>query len=45
MKIAVGFLSLFTTGAMAQTVKVNWENNAPFADYRTYAWQNTNHGA
>jgi hypothetical protein len=30
MKIAVGFLLLFTTGAMAQTVEVNWENNAPF---------------
>jgi hypothetical protein len=26
----VGFLLLFTTGAMAQTVEVNWENNAPF---------------
>jgi Domain of unknown function (DUF4136) len=31
-------LLLFTTGAMAQTVKVNWQENAPFSDYRTYAW-------
>jgi hypothetical protein len=39
--IATGFLLLFATGAMAQTVKVNWENNAPFAEYRTYAWENS----
>jgi hypothetical protein len=30
---------LVATGALAQTVKVNWQSDAPFADYRTYAWQ------
>jgi len=25
--------------AGAQTVRVNWQVNAPFADYKTYAWQ------
>lgn len=37
-----GFLLLVATGAMAQTVKVNWQDNAPFADYKTYAWQPSN---
>jgi hypothetical protein len=23
----------------AQTVRVNWQQNAPFSDYKTYAWQ------
>jgi hypothetical protein len=23
----------------AQTVKVNWKTNAPFSDYKTYAWK------
>jgi hypothetical protein len=27
--------------ASAQTVKVNWKTNAPFSDYRTYAWRPT----
>lgn len=30
---------LFVAGAKAQTVKVNWQENAPFATYKTYAWQ------
>jgi hypothetical protein len=39
-------LLLFATGAVAQTVKVNWQENAPFSDYRTYAWQpSKNQGA
>ena len=25
----------------AQTVKVNWQMQAPFADYRTYAWKDS----
>jgi uncharacterized protein DUF4136 len=36
-----GCLLLFVTSAMAQTVKVNWQTSAPFADYRTYAWRPT----
>jgi hypothetical protein len=32
-------LLLLATGAMAQTVKVNWQEDAPFSDYHTYAWQ------
>ncbi|HXZ78525.1 MAG TPA: DUF4136 domain-containing protein [Terriglobales bacterium] len=24
---------------MAQTVKVNWQQNAPFGDYKTYQWK------
>jgi len=32
-------LLLTATGALAQTVKVNWQTDAPFADYRTYAWK------
>ena len=24
--------------ASAQTVKVNWRQKAPFADYKTYSW-------
>ncbi len=30
---------LVATGALAETVKVNWQIGAPFADYRTYAWK------
>jgi hypothetical protein len=38
--IAVTVFSLLVaTGALAQTVKVNWQTNAPFSDYRTYAWK------
>lgn len=37
---------LIAPSAMAQTVKVNWQENAPFSDYRTYAWQaSKNQGA
>lgn len=36
-----GLFLLFATGASAQTVKVNWQNNAPFSDYHTYAWEQT----
>lgn len=43
---AVTVCSLLTaTGALAQTVKVNWQTDAPFPDYRTYAWkESTNEG-
>jgi len=27
--------------ASAQAVRVNWQRNAPFADYKTYAWHTT----
>src|SRR5438874_5070192 len=30
---------LVASGALAQTVKVNWQTGAPFADYHTYAWR------
>jgi len=30
---------LGASGALAQTVKVNWQAGVPFADYRTYAWR------
>jgi hypothetical protein len=30
---------LMTSGALAQTVKVNWQIDAPFADYRSYTWK------
>jgi hypothetical protein len=37
---------LVATAALAQTVKVNWQMNAPFSDYRTYAWkQSKNEGS
>jgi hypothetical protein len=40
LSIAVTVCSLLVaSGALAQTVKVNWQTDAPFADYRTYAWQ------
>ena len=32
-------LLLAGSGALAQTVKVNWQIDAPFSDYRTYAWK------
>jgi Domain of unknown function (DUF4136) len=36
-------LCLFFLGlpAHAQTVKVNWRTGAPFASYKTYAWQDS----
>jgi Domain of unknown function (DUF4136) len=30
---------LFAVSLQAQTVKVNWRMGAPFASYKTYAWQ------
>lgn len=37
---------LFATGAIAQTVKVNWQSRIPFGSYSTYAWQpSKNEGA
>jgi hypothetical protein len=40
LPIAVTLCSLLVaTEALAQTVKVNWQTDAPFADYRTYAWK------
>jgi hypothetical protein len=44
--ILAGCMLLVASGAIAQTVKVNWQTNAPFADYRTYAWKpSKNQGA
>jgi hypothetical protein len=34
-----GCFLLFATSAMAQTVKVDWQTTAPFADHRTCAWR------
>lgn len=40
------FVLLLTVFASGQTVKVNWQNQAPFSDYRTYAWKESkNQGA
>ena len=40
------FVLLVTVFASGQTVKVNWQNQAPFSDYRTYAWKESkNQGA
>jgi hypothetical protein len=40
------FLLIPAASAFGQTVKVNWHVQAPFADYRTYAWQDSkNEGA
>lgn len=44
--ILTGSLLLFGAGflapaAKAQTVKVNWQENAAFSDYHTYAWRDT----
>ncbi len=30
---------LTATPAFAQTIKVNWNQAAPFSDYKTYAWK------
>ncbi len=30
---------LMATPAFAQTIKVNWNQAAPFSDYKTYAWK------
>jgi hypothetical protein len=40
------FVLLLTDLASGQTVKVNWQNRAPFSDYRTYTWKESkNQGA
>jgi hypothetical protein len=36
--ILAGCILLVASSAFAQTVKVNWQSSAAFADYRTYAW-------
>ena len=41
--ILAGCILLVATSAFAQTVKVNWQTNTPFADYHTYAWRPTKH--
>ena len=42
LAMVVTVCSLLTaTGALAQTVKVNWQTDATFADYRTYAWRDS----
>ena len=41
--ILAGCILLVASSAFAQTLKVNWQTNAPFADYRTYAWRPTKH--
>ena len=35
-------LLLFALPLCAQTVKVNWRTGAPFASYKTFAWQDSN---
>jgi hypothetical protein len=38
--LAVGLFLLLPAGSIfAQTVKVNWQTQAPFADYRSYMWK------
>lgn len=45
--LASALISLLPAGSVfAQTVKVNWQMQAPFADYRTYVWKESkNQGA
>jgi hypothetical protein len=38
---ALLYLFIFALPLYAQTVKVNWRNGAPFATYKTFAWQNS----
>ncbi len=37
--VLMAYVLLYGAGSMAQTVKVNWQDRAPFADYRTFAWR------
>jgi hypothetical protein len=37
--ILSGRFLLFAASATAQTVKVNWQTTAPFADHRTCVWR------
>jgi hypothetical protein len=40
--LASAVMLLFPAGsAFAQTVKVNWQMQAPFPDYKTYAWKDS----
>jgi Domain of unknown function (DUF4136) len=39
--VALVSLFIFALPLYAQTVKVNWRTGAPFADYKTFAWQNS----
>lgn len=39
--LAFALILLSTGSVFAQTVKVNWQVQAPFSDYRTYAWKET----
>jgi hypothetical protein len=34
-------LVLFALPLFGQTVKVNWRTGAPFASYKTFAWQDS----
>lgn len=35
------FLFAFGAPLRAQTVRVNWRTGAPFASYKTFAWQDS----
>jgi Domain of unknown function (DUF4136) len=40
--VASALILLMPAGSVfGQTVKVNWQTQAPFADYRTYAWRDS----
>lgn len=41
--LAIAFILALSLPAVAQTVRVNWEQNAPFSDYTTYAWRMSKH--
>ena len=41
--LAVAFTLAVSLPLFAQTIKVNWEQNAPFSDYSTYAWRMSKH--
>ena len=36
---AAALCGIAATVATSQTVRVNWQTNAPFSDYKTYTWQ------
>jgi hypothetical protein len=40
--LATLFMCLLTVGALAQTVSVNYNHGASFAQYHTYAWGSNN---
>jgi len=40
LKAALALVA-FVFAAKAQTVRVNWQQKAPFSDYKTYAWHTT----